>query len=203
MAKKHAPSPTPLRTPPARKPSLDGIPVKIDSHSQPSSMIFLNWIAPPIGVNINNVSYKVSLMSVGVAGGGQLFVIPFAEPFAWNPLTNPTTLCQYQLTSTLSSILSGTQQITDPGLDHYETMTLTQSGGGLQTIRSRVFVPPQSQPFPGVPIGASVTAATPSLISVSGVTDSTNTPQTIQYLHFLTSDQYGPTDLFLQQPWPL
>jgi hypothetical protein len=165
--------------------------------NQPAAMIFLNWIDPPIGVNMSGVDnvnqfYKVSVMSVGISGGGQSLILPYAEPVAWNPMATPATRCQYQLTS----ILPG-----DPSaLDYYETMTLSQSSGGQQTIRSRIFIAPQSQPFANVPV-AKVTSGSPSYIRVSGVTNSANLPQTVLYLHFLTNDQYGPTDLYLQQPW--
>jgi hypothetical protein len=186
----------PSETPPGDKPSGDHEKLIKDSN-QPAPMIFLNWIDPPIGVNMSGVDnvnqfYKVSIMSVGVSGGGQSLILPFAEPFQWNPMAAPTIRCQYQLTS----ILPG-----DPsGLDFYETMTLSQSSGGQQTIRSRIFIPPQTQAFASVPT-AVASAAVPSYIRVSGVTNSANLQVTVVYLHFLTNDQYGPTDLFLQQPW--
>ena len=192
MSKTRTPAPNPHRTPSTKHPSPDGIPARSESNAQPYPMIFLNWIDPPIGLTLNNVSYKVSLMNVGVSGGGQSFIMPYAEQVAWNPLVTPSAVVQYQLTSTLG---------TDPGQDYYETMTLTQASGALQTIRSRVFVPPQSQQFTNVPTGPSVTGGSPPYIRVSGVTTSANLTVSVLYLYFQANDQYGPPDLFLQQPW--
>ena len=58
-------------------------------------MIFLNWIDPPIGVNMQGIDsahpfYKVRLMSIGTVGGGPTLIIPYAEPFQWNnPQVSP------------------------------------------------------------------------------------------------------------------
>ena len=123
MSKTLTPAPNPHRTPSTKHPSPDGIPARSESNAQPYPMIFLNWIDPPIGLTLNNVSYKVSLMNVGVSGGGQSFIMPYAEQVAWNPLVTPSAVVQYQLTSTLG---------TDPGQDYYETMTLTQASEGCK-----------------------------------------------------------------------
>lgn len=165
--------------------------------SQPAPLIFLNWIDPPIGVNMTGVDnvnqfYKVSLMSVGTVGGGSTLILPFAEPFQWNPMVLPTVQCQYQITSILP------KDPTTPSF--YDTMTLTQLTGGQQTIRTRLFTPPPAAALATEPV-AVATAGPPTYFRVSGIVDSTNNPRTILYLHFTTNDQYGPTDLFIQQPW--
>ena len=92
----------------------------------PPVMSFLSWIDPPIGVNMSgidtaNPSYKVRVMVISSASGG-LLILPFAEAFAWNPMSAPPIRLQYQLTSALPN---------DPtGKEYYETMTLTQSAPG-------------------------------------------------------------------------
>ncbi len=163
--------------------------------TQPSVMSFLSWIAPPIGVNMSgidaaNPNYKVSIMVVASTSGG-LLILPFAEPVAWNPMAAPPVRLQYQLTSTLPN---------DPtGKEYYETMTLSQSSPGSQTIRSRVFVAPQTTPFGSPVLTSTAVGDTPSIIQVNGVIDSTNMVRTVLYQHFTPAD--GAPDLFLQQPW--
>jgi hypothetical protein len=163
--------------------------------NQPSFSGFLSWIDPPIGVNMSGIdsthpNYKVSIMVVTTVSSG-LLILPFAEPFEWNPMASPPVRLQYQLTSTLSG---------DPtGKDYYQTMTLTQGSPGSQTIRSRVFLTPQTTPFGSPVLTSTATADTPSIIQVSGIVDSTNLTRTVTYLHFTPAD--GSPDLFLQQPW--
>jgi len=166
--------------------------------TQPSVVSFLSWIDPPIGVNMSgidnaNPNYKVSIMVVAPANGGPLLVLPFAEPVAWNPMAAPTIRLQYQLTSTLPNDPSGAK--------FYETMSLSQSAPGSQTIRSRVFLTPQATAFGSPVVTSTATADSPPIIQVNGVIDSTNLARTVFYQHFSPSDGLGPIDLFLQQPW--
>jgi hypothetical protein len=162
--------------------------------TQPSIFSFLSFVDPPIGVNMagidtQNPNYKVSVMTA-ISRTGQVLIIPFAEPVAWNPASAPVVRVQYFLNSTLGS---------DPGPDFYETMILSQPLPGGQTIRSRIFVPPSSQQFGNPVLLSTATAANPSLIQVNGVVDSSNLTRSVQYLHFTVAD--GAPDLFLQQPW--
>jgi hypothetical protein len=165
--------------------------------NSPSVLSFLSWIDPPIGVTMRGIdnahpNYKVRMMVVR-STSGSLSILPFAEPFAWNPMAAPSIRVQYQLSSTLPN---------DPaGREYYETMVLSQSAPGSQTIRTRVFVPPQTTPF-GSPVQTgSATGAVPATMQVNGVIDSTNLVRTVYYQHFTVSDALGPPDLFLQQPW--
>jgi hypothetical protein len=170
------------------------IPFNTES-TQPSVLNFLSWIDPPIGVNMSGIDlanphYKISIMVVA-ATNGSLLILPFAEPFPWNPMAAPPVRLQYQLTSTLSG---------DPTTkDFYETMTLTQSSPGSQTIRSRVFLTPQAAAFASPVLTSTATVANPAIIQVSGFVDSTNAPRTVSYMHLIPAD--GSPDLFLQQPW--
>jgi hypothetical protein len=165
--------------------------------TQPSYMSFLSWIDPPIGVDMSAVDtvhpqYKVSIMTVGSSSGGPVLVLPFAEPIAWYPMAAPTIRLQYSLSSTLPN---------DPtGADFYETMTVSQVSPGVLTIRSRVFLTPSKTAFTGVTT-STATVSSPAIIQVNGVVNSFNQQVTVFYEHFLPSDAYGPTDLFLQQPW--
>jgi hypothetical protein len=163
--------------------------------TQPSVLSFVSWIDPPIGVNMSGIdtvhsSYKVSVMVVTTSTGA-LLILPFAEPFAWNPMAAPPVRLQYQLTSTLQG---------DPTTkEFYQTMTLTQSSPGSQTIRSRIFLAPQATAFASPVLTSTATADTPAIIQVSGIIDSTNLTRTVSYQHFTPAD--GSPDLFLQQPW--
>jgi hypothetical protein len=167
----------------------------INESNQPSVLSFLSWIDPPIGVNMSGIdtvhsSYKVSVMVVTTSTGA-LLILPFAEPFAWNPMAAPPVRLQYQLTSTLQG---------DPTTkEFYQTMTLTQSSPGSQTIRSRIFLAPQATAFASPVLTSTATADTPAIIQVSGIIDSTNLTRTVSYQHFTPAD--GSPDLFLQQPW--
>jgi hypothetical protein len=175
------------------KPAVHG-----ESTKQLLVMSFLTWVDPPIGVNMNgidntNPNYKVSIMTVYSSSTGLVLLLPFTESIAWNPVSAPT-LLQYQLTSALSG---------DPtGSLYYETMTVTQASPGMVSIRSRVFLTPSSTPFTNAGVTTSTaTVASPAIIQVNGVVNSYNQEVTVYYEHFLPSDFYGPTDLYLQQPW--
>jgi hypothetical protein len=165
--------------------------------THPSVMSFLSWIAPPIGVDMSGIDtvnphYKVSIMTVGSSSGGPILVLPFAEPIAWYPMAAPSIQLQYQLTSTLPG---------DPTIpDFYDTMTVSQISPGVLTIRSRVFLTPRSTAFANVTTSTATTVS-PPIIQVSGVVNSFNQEITVFYEHFLPADTYGPTDLYLQQPW--
>ena len=78
----------------------------INESNQPTVTSFLSWIDPPIGVNMSGIdtvhsSYKVSVMVVTTSTGG-LLILPFAEPFAWNPMAAPPVRLQFQLTSRIA-----------------------------------------------------------------------------------------------------
>ncbi len=163
----------------------------------PSILSFVDWIVPPIGVNLSgidtaNPNYKVSIMAASSSSSG-LLILPFTELVTWNPASAPGRVVQYQLTSTLPG---------DPSsADYYETMVVTQSSPGNVIIRSRIFVTPQTTPFGSPAVTSSATPDTPAIIQVTGVVDSTNTAVNVYYQHFTVSDTFGPPDLFLQQPW--
>jgi hypothetical protein len=126
------------------------------------------------------------------SSSGQVYLIPYAEPIAWNPMSIPS-FVQYQLTSSLKG---------DPATQsYYETMTVAQSSGSLLEIRSRVFLTPQASPFTNNGVTTSTaSAASPAIIQVTGIVNSFNQVVNVYYEHFLPTD-LGPTDLFLQQPW--
>jgi hypothetical protein len=171
--------------------------VRIDSN-RPLIMSFLNWVAPPIGINMTgidpvNPNYKVSVMTALNSSTGQIYLIPYAEPIAWNPLSIPS-FVQYDLTSSLPGDNNSTEL-------YYETMTVSQSSGSQLQIRSRVFLTPGSAPFTNNGVTTSTaTAASPAVIQVTGIVNSFNQVVNVYYEHFLPTD-FGPTDLFLQQPW--
>jgi hypothetical protein len=162
------------------------------------SMSFLNWVAPPIGINMNgidpvNPNYKVSIMTALNSSTNQIYLIPYAEPIAWNPASIPS-FVQYDLTSGLPGDNSAAAL-------YYETMTVSQSSGSQLAVRSRVFLTPQSAPFTNNGVATSTaTAASPAIIQVTGIVNSFNQVVSVYYEHFLPTD-LGPTDLFLQQLW--
>ncbi len=167
--------------------------------NKPLVVSFLNWVAPPIGINMTgidpvNPNYKVSIMTARNSLSGQIYLIPYAEPIAWNPLSGPS-FVQYDLTSLLPGDNNSTEL-------YYETMTVSQASGSQLAIRSRVFLTPQSAPFTNNGVTTSTaTAASPALFQVTGIVNSFNQVVNVYYEHFLPTDFLGPTDLFLQQPW--
>jgi hypothetical protein len=164
-------------------------------------MIFLNWIDPPVGFTMNNVdssnpSYRVRLMNVGVQGGGTSFIVPFTETVAWNPTAPPLTRWQFQMIG-----VPNTSDLTT--LQFYETMTVPQGPPGSQTVRSRIFLPPQATQFSGIQpvVSGSLTAL--AAFQVQGVVDVANNTISVAYAHVQIADNTdptGPRDLFLQQP---
>jgi hypothetical protein len=150
---------------------------------------WLQWIDPPIGVNVNGVNYKVRIMFVSNLQGTTK-TLPFAELFTWNPANPPVGLWQYYLTSVVDPNQSGSK--------YYETMIVSQTSGPGLTIKSRVFVTPQSTPFAGPTLGTATPDNPASILQVNGVVDSTNTTRSVSYQHFTTNG--APTDLYLQQP---
>ncbi len=174
---------------------------KIGRHGESTRALvvsFLNWVAPPIGINLSgidpvNPNYKVSIMTALNSLTGQIYLIPYAEPIAWNPLSIPS-FVQYDLTSGLPGDNSATAL-------YYETMTVSQASGNQLAVRSRVFLTPQSTPFTNNNVTTSTaSAASPAIFQVTGIVNSFNQVVSVYYEHFLPTD-LGPTDLFLQQPW--
>src|SRR5262249_35045538 len=154
---------------------------------------------PPVGFTMNNVdptnpSYRVRLMNVGVQGGGTSLIIPFTETVAWNPTAAPLTLWQFQMI--------GVPHTSDPTtLQFYQTMTVAQGPPGSQTVRSRIFLPPQAGQFTGVQAIASGSLTSLAAFQVQGVVDVTNNPlPSVAYAHVQITDKTdptGPRDLFL------
>jgi hypothetical protein len=176
-----------------------------DSTQPAAQMIFLDWINPPIGLDMSQAdpahpNYRVKIMVVGVQGGSTVLMLPFAEPVVWNPSVQPPTRWQFQMIGVSPN---------DPAsLEYYMTMTVSQGTPGLQTIRSRIFTTPLASPDPSVSQvikTGSLVAGSPATIQVNGVVDSSNNTVSVRYNHVvinsLTIDPGGPRDLFLQQPW--
>jgi hypothetical protein len=167
--------------------------------TKPLMVSFLNWVAPPIGINMTGIDpvnpyYKVSVMTALNNSTGQIYLIPYAEAIAWNPLSAPT-FVQYDLTSSLPGDNNSTEL-------YYETMTVSQASGSQLAIRSRVFLTPAAAPFTNNGVTTSTaTVASPALIQVTGIVNSFNSVVNVYYEHFLPTDFLGPTDLFLQQLW--
>jgi hypothetical protein len=182
-------------------PQVNRIPIPFRSVQLPV-MIFLNWIDPPVGFTMNNAidpnhpSYRVRLMNVGTQGGGPSLIVPFTETVAWKPSAAPLTLWQFQMV--------GVPNIDPTALQYYETMTVPQGPPGSQTVRSRIFVPPQTAQFAGIQPVVSGSLNVLGGFQVQGVVDVTNTTlPSVAYAHVQISDNTdptGPRDLFLQQP---
>ena len=200
MATKHRPITNRLTESLGNHARREPKPAALRDSTRPLIMSFLNWVAPPIGINMTgidpvNQNYKVSIMTALNSSSGQIYLIPYAEPIAWNPVSIPTSFVQYDLTSSLPGDNNSTEL-------YYETMTVSQASGSQLAIRSRVFLTPGSAPFTNNGVATSTaTAASPALIQVTGIVNSFNQVVNVYYEHFLPTDFLGPTDLFLQQPW--
>ena len=165
--------------------------------THPSVMSFLSWVDPPIGVDMTGIDtvnphYKVRIMTVSSNSERSDPCTSVRRTHRVVPDGCANDSLQYQLTSTLPG---------DPTvLDFYDTMTASQISPGELTIRSRVFLTPNATAFANVTT-STATAVSPPIIQVSGVVNSFNQAITVFYEHFLPADTYGPTDLYLQQPW--
>ena len=91
-------------------------------------------------------------------------------------------------------------------LRYYTTMTVVQGAPGLQTVRSRIFIPPQVNPTQPYFISANdPVAGAPATFTVDGITEPNGSqlpPAT--YSHVVINnpndDPTGPRHVFLQQP---
>jgi hypothetical protein len=198
MAKKHMPQTNRLTDSLGNHARREPKPTFHGESNRPLIVSFLNWVNPPIGVNMNGIdgahpNYKVSIMTALNSSSGQIYLIPYAEPIAWNPMSVPS-FVQYDLTSSLPGDNTSTEL-------YYETMTVSQGSGNQLAVRSRVFLAPSSMPFTNNGVTTSTASvASPAIIQVSGIVNSFNQVVSVYYEHFLTTD-LGPADLFLQQPW--
>jgi hypothetical protein len=148
---------------------------------------FQGWVDPSIPVTVNGVDYTVCIMLTSTPDGGTRY-LPYVQPSASMPTSPPGGLWQYNIMSAVDS------DPTDPM--YYEVMIVTQASGPGLTIKSRVLVDPQDDPFDDATEGNAVPDLPVTIIEVNIPSNGGTT--TVNYQHFTTSD--GPTDLFLQQP---